>query len=88
MEFKTLREKYFDLVTSKLSISKEDLTETEETIIDIGYNLLIEKLDDIEILQKELRRVSLDLANMKAYKDNKNYYSNDYGDVDDYGDDF
>jgi|LakMenEpi03Aug12_release.lakeMendotaPanAssembly.Ray.scaffolds.fasta_scaffold152033_4 hypothetical protein len=78
MEFKTLKEQYIDLVTEKVSINKEDLTETESTIIDIGYNLLVEKLEDIKILKDELRRISIDLANMKVFNaDVKNKYCDD-----------
>lgn len=87
MEFKTLKEQYRDLVTDKISISKEDLTETEETIIDIGYNLLVEKLDDIKILKDELRRVSIDLANMKAFNSDLKMDYNDGGDADELDED-
>lgn len=88
MEFKTLKEQYRDLVVEKLSISKEDLTETEETIIDIGYNLLVEKLEDIKILQDELRRVSIDLANMKSYRNDIYINYNDGGDADELSEDY
>lgn len=88
MEFKTLKEQYRDLVVDKLSISKEDLTETEDTIIDIGYNLLVEKLEDIKILQDELRRVSIDLANMKAFNSDFKMGYNDGGDADDLSEDY
>jgi len=88
MEFQRLKEQYSDLVTEKLSISKEDLTETEETIIDIGYNLLVEKLEDIKLLKDELRKVSIDLANMKSFiKDTKTDYS-DCGDADELSEDY
>ena len=87
MEFKTLKEQYIDLVTEKISISKEDLTETEETIIDIGYNLLVEKMDDIKILKDELRRVSIDLANMKAFNSDFKIDYNDGGDADELDED-
>jgi hypothetical protein len=87
MEFKTLKEQYRDLVTDKISISKEDLTETEETIIDIGYNLLVEKMDDIKILKDELRRVSIDLANMKAFNSDFKIGYDNGGDADELDED-
>lgn len=87
MEFQSLKEQYRDLVVEKLSISKEDLTETEETIIDIGYNLLIEKLEDIKILKDELRRVSIDLANIKAFNKDIKINYNDGGDADELDED-
>ena len=53
MKFKTLKEQYLDLVIDRITVSKEDLTEVEEQIINIGYELLSEKLEDIKILNDE-----------------------------------
>ena len=85
MEFKTLKEQYLDLVIDRITVSKEDLTEVEEQIINIGYELLSEKLDNIKILNDEIKRISLELANLKAYQDDTDY--NDWSlSVDDDGD--
>jgi hypothetical protein len=73
MKFKTLKEQYLDLVIDRITVSKEDLTEVEEKIINIGYELLSEKLDDIKILNDEIKRISLELANLKAYQDDEDY---------------
>ena len=83
MEFKTLKEQYLDLVIDRITVSKEDLTEVEEQIINIGYELLSEKLEDIKILNDEIKRISLELANLKAYQDDE-----DYGDLSDDDEDF
>jgi hypothetical protein len=83
MKFKTLKEQYLDLVMDRITVSKEDLTEVEEQIINIGYELLSEKLEDIKILNDEIKRISLELANLKAYQDD-----DDYGDLSDDNEDF
>lgn len=75
--FKPLKERYFDLVTEKLLIKKEDLTETEIKIMEIGYDLIAEKIEDMRILQDDMRRLSIDFLNYKNYSDNKDYYSDD-----------
>lgn len=82
MKFKTLKEQYLDLVIDRITVSKEDLTEVEEQIINIGYELLHEKLEDIKILNDEIKRISLELANLKAYQDNKDYTDWNLGDDD------
>jgi len=83
MEFKTLKEQYLDLVIDRITVSKEDLTEVEEQIINIGYELLSEKLEDIKILTDENKRISIELANLKAYQDDEDYTNWNLSDDDD-----
>jgi len=73
MEFKTLKEQYYDLVLDKIIISLEDLNETEKTIIDTGYYLMIEKLEDIKLLTEENYRLKIEIANLKSYQDDNDY---------------
>lgn len=73
MDFKTLKEQYYDLVLDKIIVSLEDLNETEKTIIDTGYYLMIEKLEDIKLLTEENYRLKIELANLKSYQDNNDY---------------
>lgn len=73
MEFKTLKEQYYDLVLDKIIISLEDLNETEKTIIDTGYYLMIEKLEDIKLLTEENYRLKVEIANLKSYQDDNDY---------------
>ena len=51
----------------KLSLSYEDLTENEILLSNSGYIIFEEKMDDIKILNEEIRRVSIELANLKSY---------------------
>ena len=76
MKFKTLKEQYTDLMINRVCISKDDLTDSEKEIIEFGYELFSEKLEDIKILNDEIKRISLELANLKAYSDDEDYDDN------------
>lgn len=86
MEFKSLRDRYTKMMADKISVSIEDLTPTEKGLIDYGYELFSEKMEDIKILEDENRRISIELANLKSYNDdldrdrwnNSNDYNDDY----------
>ena len=75
--FKSLKERYRELILSKVLIKEEDLTEEESSIIDVTYELFEEKLGDMKILQDEINRLSLELANLKASNDNSDYEYDD-----------
>lgn len=71
--FKSLRDQYYDIILSKVMVLKEDLNEIETEIIDAGFELMKEKLEDIKILNDEIKRLSIENANLKAYNDDKEY---------------
>jgi hypothetical protein len=71
--FKSLRDQYYDLVTDRIKVPKDELTENETRIIELGFELLEEKLEDIKILKDDIRRLSIENANLKAYNDDKDY---------------
>lgn len=54
-------------------IPKEELNEVEMEIMDAGFELMKEKLEDIKILNDEIKRLSIENANLKAYNDDKDY---------------
>jgi len=62
-----LKKEYYKIMCDKLSLSKEDLTDNEKKLIDTGFTLFDEKMEEIQILNSELRRISIELANMKSY---------------------
>ena len=70
---KGLNEQYYDLVTDRIQVRKDDLTENEIRIIEFGFELMKEKLDDIRILKDDIKRLSIENANLKAYNDDKDY---------------
>jgi len=71
--FKTPRQKYTEGVLNHLLIKMEDLTETEKEIITYGFNLLQERLDEMKILNDEIKRLNIELANFKSYNDDNDY---------------
>ena len=73
----SLREDYTKLIADHLSISVEDLTAGELDVISFAFSLFIEKLEDIKILNDDITRISVELANLKASLDDS---SNSYDD--------
>jgi hypothetical protein len=67
------KEKYTEGVLNYLLIKKEDLTETEKQIIDYSFSVLKERLEDIKLLNDEVVRLNIELANLKSYNDDKDY---------------
>ena len=52
--FKSLKERYRELILSKVLIKEEDLTEEESSIIDVTYELFEEKLGNMIVTGKLL----------------------------------
>jgi len=71
--FRSLKDQYYDLVTDRIKVSKDDLTENEIRIIEFGFELMKEKLEDIKILNDDIKRLSIENANLRAYNDDKDY---------------
>jgi hypothetical protein len=72
--FKTPRQKYTEGVLNHLLIKEEDLTDTEKEIITYGFDLLRERLDEMKILNDEIKRLNIELANLKSYNDDGEYF--------------
>jgi hypothetical protein len=70
---KTPKQKYTEGLVNYLLIKEEDLTETEKEIIDYSFSVLKERLEDIKLLNDEVVRLSIELANLKSYNDDKDY---------------
>ena len=64
-KFKSLKDRYKELILSRVLIDEEDLTDEESSIINFSYELFQEKLDDIKLLNDEIVRLSIELANLK-----------------------
>ena len=74
MKFKTLKEKFTEMMANRICVSLEDLTDNEKILIESAYETFKEKLEDIKILEDENRRISIELANLKAYNDDSDIY--------------
>lgn len=73
----SLKDKYVKLLAGRITVSVDDLTDNELKLINESFELFSEKLDDIRILNDELKRISVELANLKAMQDDSD---NDYYD--------
>jgi hypothetical protein len=73
----SLKDKYIKLLAGKITVSVDDLTDNELKLINESYELFSEKLDDIRLLNEQIKRVSVELANLKAMQDDSD---NDYDD--------
>lgn len=71
----SFKEKYIKLLAAKITVSVDDLTDNEMALIKESFELFSEKLEDIKILNDELKRVTIELANLKAMLDDSD---NDY----------
>ena len=73
--FESLELRYKKMLASKICVSIEDLTDNELKLIEESYQLFQEKLDDVKILNDELKRISIELANLKSMNDDsENFY--------------
>ena len=68
-----LKKQYKKMLADTITVSVEDLTENEEKLIDESFILFSSKLDDIKILNDEIKRISIELANLKSMQDNSDY---------------
>lgn len=55
------------MMSDKLTISVEDLTENEKTLIEFSFTIFTEKLDEIKLLNDDIKRLSIELSNLKSY---------------------
>ena len=62
----TLEERYTKEMAKSITVSVEDLTDNEKTLIKASFDLFEAKLEEIKTLQDEVKRLSINLANTKA----------------------
>lgn len=75
-KFLSLRDQYFKTIADKMSISLEDLTDTEKEAIGYCFNIFNDRLEDIKELTEQNKRLSIELANEKAYHDQRDNFIN------------
>lgn len=71
MKTQSLEEKYTKQLADTITVSVEDLNLNERTLIREAFTLFQHKLSDIKILNDELYRLNIELANTKAMLDTK-----------------
>ena len=68
---KTPKKEYTEGLLNHLLISEEDLTNTEKEIIDYSFSVLKERLEDIKLLNDEVKRLNIELLNLNSYNKNE-----------------
>lgn len=66
MKHLTLEEEYRKLLADFITVSIEDLTINELQLITKSFVLFKDKLSDIKILEDDMYRLKIELANIKA----------------------
>lgn len=74
----SLMNDYIKLLADKVSICVEDLNDIEMQLIKESFYIFNDRLQDLKTLQDEVKRLSIDNANLKAYQDDKDYPDADY----------
>ena len=69
----SLLDEYKKVVADKICVSIDDLTETELKVIEECFDIFKGRLEDIKTLEDENKRISIELTNLKAYLDDKDY---------------
>lgn len=80
--FETLEERYLKQMANSITVSVEDLTDNERTLIRESFDLFEAKLEEIKTLQDEVKHLSINLANLKAMHEDayKPRHKDDYDD--------
>lgn len=60
------RKEFNKCISQHVFISEEDLTKTEKEIINKAYELFIDKIEEIKVLQDDNNRLLIELSNMKS----------------------
>jgi len=60
------REDYIKALADHITVSVEDLNDTELALINKSYAIFNDRLSDMKALQDEVKRLSIDLANREA----------------------
>lgn len=68
-----LKKEYIKIISSKTLIKDQDFTDTEKEIINIGFDMVKDKIDEIRELNDEIRRINIELLNLRSSLDDSNY---------------
>jgi hypothetical protein len=69
----SLKKEYTKIMEKRISIKEEDFSHTEKEIINLGFVMVKEKIDEIRELNEEIIRLKIEISNLKAYNDNNDY---------------
>lgn len=76
-KFTSLEDRYIKMLADIIIVSIDDLTDNEMSLIKASFELFKEKMDDLKIERDEVKRLNVELANLKSMLDDS---TNDYDD--------
>lgn len=65
------KDEYTKVLANHITVSVEDLTTTEIALIDKSFAIFQDRLSDLKAQQDEVKRLSIELANLNAMKDDR-----------------
>lgn len=68
-----LKKEYIKIVSQRILLKEEDFSHTEKEIVNLGFDMVKEKIDEIRELNDEIIRIKIEISNLKAYADDKDY---------------
>jgi hypothetical protein len=75
----TLFDDYKEMLAEHIQVSIDDLTENEQRLIQMSWNMFNSKLDSIKVLEDDVKRLNIELVNEKAMNDDSEKYTDDGG---------
>jgi hypothetical protein len=69
----SIKKEYIKIIENKISIKVEDFSHTEKEIVNLGFDIIKEKIDEIRELNDEIIRLKIEISNLKSYADDKDY---------------
>lgn len=73
MEYLTLKQQFVKKMADHITISVEDLNATELAIMDKAFDIIQDSLEECKTQSDEVKRLSLELANLKSMYDDTDY---------------
>jgi ABC-type uncharacterized transport system ATPase subunit len=67
------KEQYRKVLADHITVAVEDLTPNELALINKAFDIFEGNLADLKVEQDEVKRLSIELANLKASLDDKDY---------------
>lgn len=64
------KDEYTKALADHITVSVEDLSPTEISLIDKAYAIFKDRLSDMKALNDEVKRLSIEVANLKAMSNN------------------
>ena len=68
-----LKKEYIKIISERVALKEADFSHTEKEIVNLGFDMVKEKIDEIRELNEEIIRLKIEISNLKAYADDKDY---------------